>query len=216
MFKYETSFRQFSFATLQLVTEKINSLNKNSITELGCHSGYLTLELSKTFPLSNIIPVSLSDYKTTAHIRKVLDKNNLSMIKSVLLDRKSINDYIKAINTDIIFIDNSFFYPPRVLDEIVNSNIICDVIYVDGESIIHVNTESLISQKRKDSMVIQPEPQPEPEPVIEEPVVNTEEAVPEYAAVEEVKEEVVVEEKEEEKVKPKRKRRSRSKKTNSE
>ena len=63
-------------------------------------------------------------------------------------------------------------------------------------------------------MVTQPDPQPEP--VIEEPVVNTEEAVPEYAAVEEVKEEVVIEEKEEEKVKPKRKRRSRSKKTNSE
>ena len=213
MFKYETSFRQFSFATLQLVTEKINSLNKNSITELGCHSGYLTLELSKTFPLSNIIPVSLSDYKTTAHIRKVLDKNNFSMVKPVLLDRKTINEYIKTINTDIVFIDNSFSYPPRVLDEIVKSNIICDVIYVDGDSIIHINTESLISQKRKESMVIQPEPQPQPEPAIEEPVINTEEAVPEYAAVEEVKEEVVVEE---EKVKPKRRRRSRSKKTNSE
>ena len=40
MFKYETSFRQFSFATLQLVTEKINSLNKNSIGIEISNSGH--------------------------------------------------------------------------------------------------------------------------------------------------------------------------------
>lgn len=211
MFKYETSFRQFNLNTLKMVVEKITSLGKNSICELGSHSGFLTLELSKFFHQSNIIAVTSTNYETTANIRKVLDKNNLFKIKTELISNNNIDEYISSIKSDIVYIDNSFVYFKRGIDILVEKNIICDVIYVDGDSINHVNTESLISQKRKESMVIQPEPQPEP--LIEEPTVNTEEAVPEYAAVEEVKEEVVVEE---EKVKPKRKRRSRSKKTNSE
>jgi len=213
MFIYGTSFKQFGIFTLEKIIEKINSLNKNSITELGAHSGFLTLELSKHFHVSNLKPAVLKSYNTFADIRKILNRNKLSNISVSLIERSDIEDYIKQIKTDIVYVDNSFLNHKTTIDLLVEFNIICDVIYVDGDSIIHINTESLISQKRKESMVIQPEPQPQPEPAIEEPVINTEEAVPEYAAVEEVKEEVVVEE---EKVKPKRRRRSRSKKTNSE